>query len=278
MSSLPLSLLFTFLSTLLLRPYPSGPRGHFGTSAFAFPSALTVLPQQAFASAQTPRSWDVARATQYLMAAWLVVAGGQAISRTVKRVRGGRASAGGGGAGATSGKEGKEVAGGVGIKEADSAVSQATGANKIVKQSSRVAGDICPRPILIALLLHAISWRLAVTLILPDLPGAWKWPFDTTTILGLATGLACSWSEVWRVMRLLGIAGGECGGHCVEDIVGWDMEVSAVSWRLPACWWNGGSGRYVLLNHRVGLTMPALMIPWVAIRIQPRLLMHTNSH
>jgi hypothetical protein len=59
-------------------------------------------------------------------------------------------------------------------------------------------------PLITAIPLHLLSWRLATTLILPDLPEAWKWPFDATTLIGLGTGLICSWAEVWGLLNILG--------------------------------------------------------------------------
>lgn len=59
-------------------------------------------------------------------------------------------------------------------------------------------------PLLTAIPLHLLSWRLATTLILPDLPEAWEWPFDATTLIGTGVGLICSWAEVWGLFTLLG--------------------------------------------------------------------------
>jgi len=59
-------------------------------------------------------------------------------------------------------------------------------------------------PLFTAIPLHLLSWRLATTLILPDLPEAWKWPFDATTLIGTGVGLICSWAEVWALLALLG--------------------------------------------------------------------------
>jgi hypothetical protein len=63
-------------------------------------------------------------------------------------------------------------------------------------------------PLLTAIPLHLLSWRLATTLILPDLPEAWKWPFDATTLIGTGVGLICIWAEVWGVFALSGRGGG----------------------------------------------------------------------
>jgi hypothetical protein len=62
-------------------------------------------------------------------------------------------------------------------------------------------------PLLTAIPLHLLSWRLATTLILPDLPEAWKWPFDATTLIGTGVGLISSWAEVWGLFTILGFGG-----------------------------------------------------------------------
>ena len=78
-------------------------------------------------------------------------------------------------------------------------VSAFSGWSDVIVQTS-----FMDSPLLTAIPLHLLSWRLATTLILPDLPEAWKWPFDATTLIGTGVGLICSWAEVWALFALLG--------------------------------------------------------------------------
>lgn len=204
MPSLPTTLLLLFLLTLPIPPLASLARGHFSPSAFGFPTALAFIPRTVFTTTTTPRSWEVARCVQYLVWSWAGIGFLQALGRTVMRLKRGTLKLDhdqdeGQSGGSDKGNTTSDI-------DADGKVASAriTTTKHEIKSSN--GHNFTPKPLLTALVLHLISWRLATTLILPDLPGAWRWPFDLTTLIGLGTGLLCSWGEVWRVLRIAGLA------------------------------------------------------------------------
>jgi hypothetical protein len=188
MPSLPAYLTLSFLLTLPIPPIPSPARGHLTPSALGFPVALSLIPRSAFTT-QTPRSWEIARCVQYLVWAWGVVVFFRGLRRTYQRMRKGT------------------------LKLDEVSSPTGTGTDETKKNGTtttttvKVRTSYTPSPIWTTIILHLISWRLATTLILPDLPGSWKWPFDVTTLIGLSVGLASSWAEVWRILRILGFIG-----------------------------------------------------------------------
>lgn len=198
MPSLASYLAVLFSSTLPVLPTASRARGHFTPSALGFPTALTMIPRSMFKT-QTPRSWEVARCVQYLVWAWAVVTCLQAVTRTYQRVKRGSLKLDPKAEGTST--PSKSTAGGINSPAPAPAPSASTPSSS----SSRYT----PSPFFTTLLLHLISWRLATTLIQPNLPGAWNWPYDATTLIGLGTGLACSWSEVWTILQITGLVGGE---------------------------------------------------------------------
>jgi len=192
MPSLSITIILLFLLTLPIPPLPSFARGHFTPSAFGFPTALAFIPRHVFTTTSTPRSWEVARCVQYLVWAWAGVGFLQAVGRTVMRLKRG------------SLKLERPNEGNSTDTSTPGTASNHTTRTAVVLVGTR---NYTPKPLLTALALHLISWRLATTLILPDLPGAWKWPFNLTTLIGLGTGLVCSWGEVGRLLMILGITG-----------------------------------------------------------------------
>lgn len=206
----PTQLLLLFLTTLPLHPIPSIARGHLSPSALGFPIALTLIPRTAF-STQTPRSWEMARCVQYLCWAWVGIWVWGGLSRTFVRIKKGtlrldtepepEPSAT-----ATVSAKAESVA-----KDDNQANTKSTDSSTrpSTKTTARTAATTyTPNPLLTAIILHLISWRLSTTLML-DLPGGMSFPFDTTTLLGLGVGLVCSWGEVGRLLRIAGVKGGE---------------------------------------------------------------------
>ena len=208
MPSTAILLILLFLITLPIPPTLSIARGHLSPSAFGFPIALSFIPRSAFTT-KTPRSWEVARASQALVTVWVAMGAMRGLKRTWRRIRGGSmilnpdTSKAGEGAGA--GQQG-------GKNDSDSDVNAGMSfrAERLCIRQADItvptpSSTFLESPLLTAIPLHLLSWRLATTLILPDLPQAWKWPFDATTLIGLGTGLICSWTEVWNLLSLFGL-------------------------------------------------------------------------
>lgn len=210
-TSTPIQLLVLFLTTLPLPPIPSVARGHLSPSALGFPIALTLIPRTAF-STQTPRSWEVARCVQYLCWAWLGIWVWGGLSRTLVRLKKGTlrldtepsATATVSAKAGSVGKDGSET----NTTSTESSTSTSTEQSSTKTNTRTTATTYTPNPLLTAIILHLISWRLSTTLML-DLPGGMSFPFDTTTLLGLGVGLVCSWAEVGRLLRIAGLKGGE---------------------------------------------------------------------
>lgn len=208
-TSTPIQLLVLYLTTLPLHPIPSIARGHLSPSAHGFPIALTLIPRTAF-STQTPRSWEVARCVQYLCWAWIGIWVWGGMRRTFVRLKRGTlrldpepepsATVT---VSAKAGSVGKDS------NQANTTSTEILTAQTSTETTTRTtANTYTPNPLLTAIILHLISWRLSTTLML-DLPGGMSFPFDTTTLLGIGVGLVCSWGEVGRLLRIAGLKGGE---------------------------------------------------------------------
>lgn len=207
MPPIPSYLNILFLLTLPIPPLPSFERGHWTISAFGFPTALSLIPREVFITTPTPRSWEVARCVQYLVWAWAGLGVLQAVRRTVIRLKRGslrldHASGGTDTSTSTKGSTGTNT--NTDTSDLKSPSSAPTGPATITPPRYPLSSQSA---LWTTIILHLISWRLATTLILPDLPGAWKWPFDLTTLIGISTGLICSWGEVWSLLQMTGLAG-----------------------------------------------------------------------
>jgi len=212
-TSTPTQLLLLFLTTLPLHPIPSIARGHLSPSALGFPIALTLIPRTAF-STQTPRSWEVARCVQYLCWAWIGIWVWGGMRRTLMRIKKGTlrldpepepsATATMSDKAGSVGKDSNQA----NTTSSESSTSTSTSLPSTKTNTRTTATTYTPNPLLTAIILHLISWRLSTTLML-DLPGGMSFPFDTTTLLGLGVGLVCSWGEVGRLLRIAGFKGGE---------------------------------------------------------------------
>jgi hypothetical protein len=220
------SLIILFLSTLPLHPIPSFARGHLTPSALGFPIALTLIPREAF-STQTPKSWEVARCVQYLVWVWVGVWVWGGLRRTVLRIKKGslrldpkpepepKAKAGEGDGEGELKPEAGDVGKGDRVNITTTSIPTTTNLKinlPTVPTTNTTTGSYTPNPLLTAIILHLISWRLSTTLML-DLPGGWAYPFDTTTLIGLGVGLISAWGEIRRLLRITGLAGGKWSCH-----------------------------------------------------------------
>lgn len=190
-SELPTMSLPLLLSSLLIRPFPSS--RHFTIPALLFPFHLALAPPAVFEKLQSPRHLHTARALERLAWAWLLLVILGAIYRTFDRVISGFNKSRGG---SEEGKGDKNEA----KDEQQDAKDGANGDRKEYERS--IERGLSMSPIWTAAMCHLLAWRLA-TLPPAGVPGGWAWPWDVTTVVGLAGGAMSSWGEVWRLMRLV---------------------------------------------------------------------------
>jgi hypothetical protein len=177
------SLLLILLASFPVIPLPTRPS--LSPPALLHPIHLTLLPASTFVSLPPPlsRSYDVARSLERLAWAWALLGLSNAVWRIVVRVT----------------RLTRRWAG-RGDKRGDAGKSRIDGL-----RSLEIIGA---RPLLVAAVVHLLSWRLATLSPKGTLEGMSR-PWDLTTMIGLGGGVALVWGEWKRLLRLFGWGRGE---------------------------------------------------------------------